>query len=210
MNRGDLESAVRYRLGVPTGDSFNTDTVIDELLGEALYAVSAEAQWPWLQGSATITTAAGTASYAVPADWYRTRTLVIDTKGPSLELRQIRDIDDVYSTDRGLPCWYTIEGDQVVLRPTPDGVYSITHRYQKVEPALTADSGAGSTPLMPAQYHHAIVQYAVWQSFLRANQGARAQAAFVAYQGWLKRMHDDRRRTSASPRIRVRPGGWFG
>lgn len=203
MNLTSLMSTARTRFGAPSGDSFYTDAVLTALVNEALDAVSLEFDWPWLQGSATITTAAADRDYAVPADWIRTRKLYIANNEP-LELVPSSDV--LWSTAQGRPTQYAIEGDLVQLFPVPDGVYSVTHKYTKSEPDLSTGS---DTPLMPAVFHHAIVALVVNLMHVRAGNLTKANAALVDYRAWLTRMQDHRRRSSATLRPRVRPGGWM-
>lgn len=198
-----MRTQARTRYGTPSGDSFFSDTNLNDLLAESLDAVSTEFDWPWLQASATITTAAGDRDYAVPADWIRTRKLYIADYEP-LELMPSTDV--LWSTAQGRPTQYAIEGDLVQVFPVPDGVYSITHKYQKSEPALSSDS---STPLMPAIFHHTLVAHLVHLMHVRAGSLQKASAALVDYRGWIARMQDHRRRSSAPLRPRVRPGGWW-
>ncbi len=94
----------------------------------------------------------GTAGYAVPADWARTRFLRRDLRFPlrsfSLEELYTRWTDDASS---GPPTEFAIDEDAIVLRPTPDDSYTLTHGYQKTEPVLAGDS---ETPILPVRYHY--------------------------------------------------------
>jgi hypothetical protein len=74
----EMRTAVRTRIGNPSTDGFFTDAQLTDLINEALAAVSAEEDWPWLQTSANITTVAGTAAYAAPAGWVHTKQLYIN------------------------------------------------------------------------------------------------------------------------------------
>lgn len=211
MNLAALRTAVRTRIGVPAADTFFTDTVLTDLVNEALQAVSAEADWPWLQTSTTISTVAGTGTYTPPADWGQTRALTIDGYD-AMEYRTLPEIREYLSTIRGVPTVYTVSAEAILMRPVPAAVYSVTHDYMKGEPALSGDS---DTPLMPSQFHYAIVSFAVHLAHARNNEigsyrGAvtgAAAAALQQYQLWLGRMHSQRRRSSGPMRVRVRAGG---
>jgi hypothetical protein len=59
---------------------------------------------------------------------------------------------------------------------------------------------------MPKQFHYTIVAYACHLGHLRAGDLPRAGAAMQEYNGWLKRIQDSRKDSSATIRIRTRPG----
>jgi hypothetical protein len=207
----ELRAAVRTRIGVPTADSFYPDATLTDLVNEALAAVSAEADWPWLQASTTFATVAGTATYTPPADWDRTRALTIDGYD-AMDYRTLPEIREYLSTIRGVPRVYTVSGEDLLLRPTPDSTYTVAHDYIVTEAPLVLDA---DTPLMPAQFHYSIVAFAVHLAHARNNEigsyrGAvtgAAAAALAQYAQWLTRMHKHRRRSSGPMRVRVRAGG---
>ena len=211
MNLTTMRTAVRTRLGVSPTDSFFPDPQLTDLINEALQATNNEDFWPWVQGTATINTVAGTAAYAVPADWHLTKALYIPGFEPMI-LSNLQDVD--FITVQGQPVAYVVFQDQVVLSPTPDGVYQVTHQYYKQEPNLVADT---DTPLMPAEFHYAIVAYASHLAHMRSgevdyyrgNITGKAAAAYQEYEQWLARMREHRRRSAAPIRPRVRAGSWI-
>jgi hypothetical protein len=210
MNLAQTRDAVRTRLGVPTSDSFFSDQVLTDLVNEALQAVTAEADWPWLQTSTTFPTVAGTSTYTPPTDWSQTRSLCIDGYD-AMDYRSLSEIREYLSTQRGVPTVYTVSGEVVLLRPTPDAAYTVTHDYLKGEPALVNDT---DRPIMPSVFHYAIVAFACHLAHARNNEigsyrGAitgNAAASLSQYHNWLERMMSARRRTSGPMRVRVRGG----
>lgn len=205
MNLEQLQDAVRVRLGVPAGDSFYTAPVLADLMNEALQVVSTEADWPWLEASTTFALVNGTATYDPPANWMRTRSLCIDGFD-AMEWRSLTELREWPSTIVDVPRYFNVNVEQITLRPVPGAVYTVTHDYYKTEPTLTNPT---DTPLMPAQFHYAIVAYAVHLACIRSGDVPRATAALADYQGWLRRMIDNRRRQTGGLRIRIRPGGGF-
>lgn len=203
MNLAQLSDSVRVRLGTPAGDTFFTDPVLADLVNEALLAISTETDWPWLQTSSTIPTVNGTAAYTLAAGVRNTRALTIDGYDP-LEWRTLAEIRSIPTTVTGQPTMYTVTQEQILVRPVPAGVYTLVHDYSTVEPVL---SGPTSTPVMPSEFHYAIVALACHLAHLRGGDVNRAGAAMADYQGWLKRMVSQRRRSSGPIRVRVRPGG---
>lgn len=212
MNLAALRTAVLNRIGVPASDSFFTAALLNEFINEAVQAWQHEEAWPWHQGTETLTTVAGTASYS-PLDptWTMTKNLYIAGFEPMLLSNQ-PDVD--YVTVQGQPVAYYVFQEKIVLSPTPDAVYSVVHQYYKGEPILVADT---DTPLTPAEFHYALASYAAHLALLRAgevsyyrgNITGRSAALYQEYQQWLERARSNRRRSAAPIRPRVRPGSWI-
>ncbi len=203
MNLAQLRDSVRTRLGVPAGDTFFTDPVLTDLINESLQAISAEADWPWLEISTTFATVNGTATYTPPADWSRTRSLCIDGFD-ALEWRSLAEIREWPTNIIDAPRYYNINAEQITLRPVPGSVYTVTHDYLKDDQTLVTDA---DVPLMPSGFHYSIIAFACHLAHQRSGDAQRAQAAMGDYQGWVKRMVSQRQRQSGGLRVRVRPGG---
>lgn len=205
-----MRTSVRNRLGVPSSDSFYTDTILTDFVNEAVQAIAEEESWPWLQAGTTFVTALVTpsttsgADYAIPTDWQRTKNLVVFGFEP-FTLQPQQDIDQVIALGR--PLSYCVVNDKIRVRPFPDGAYTITHEYYKVEPELVNDS---DEPLLPNQFRKAIVDYATYLAHERSSlEPQRVQEALARYNMWLNRMRQWRRRISANQKVRVRPGSWL-
>ena len=206
MNRSQLREAVYNRIGVDSTDGRMTTTVLDGFINDALHWVETERAWPWLQATTTITTVAGDGDYAVPSDWLKTRYLRIDEDSP-FQVREIGELELLYpdASETGQPREYAIEGDAVLVRPIPDGVYTIVHRYIKRESDLTSD---GQSPLMPASFHTIIVAAATYLALRSTRENERAALAWQEYQEWRQRMLDDARRTTRPARIKTVSRTW--
>lgn len=208
MNRGQIRTAIYARLGVPTTDGLQDSTTVNNAINDALHHVESEADWPWLQASETLTTAAGDDTYTPAATWVRTKRLRVADYEPMQPCTPI-ELDDLHpdSSHRAQPTHFAVVEGVLVVRPVPDGVYSLLHLFTKTETDLTDDA---HSPLLPARFHPAIVEYACFVLHRRARQAAEAAGALAAYEGWLRRMHDDRRRTTGPSKVRVRPrAGWL-
>ena len=205
MSVTTLIAAVRRRTGLSSTDAFAADADITEILNEVNAAVATEHDWPWLETSATLTTAAGTAAYSPPAGWMRTVSLQIPGYAPLDGGDSRGSLDQRYptSTTTGQPVSYVISGDQIRLYPTPDAVYSITHVYYQSETVL--DDGADN-PLLPVWAQGVLMWGAAAALFRRTGQDARADEAQKQYDRWLRRLQDNTRRSTAPMRVRVRPG----
>lgn len=201
MTGTELITALETRIGNPSTDGFFSTAQKLDLVNEGLQVVSTEADWPWLQTVGTITTVAGTAAYAVASDYAHTKKLYISGYDP-LEYQGLAESDSAASVDRGQPTNYTIYDEDIILRPTPDAVYSVLHQFMKQEPAVAA----GTSPIMPTQFHYVIVAKAAELAHMRQGYMDRAANQNREYKEWLARMLDYRRRTRASVSRRVRPG----
>lgn len=200
MQLSDMRTAVRNRLGRDTYDSFYTDAILTDLINEALFAIEAEAEWPWDQKSEVITTVAGTTDYSPAADWYRTKSLYITNYNP-MDNYPIEEVEQIISTSR--PRIFCVWGDKISLRPIPDGVYSVNHQYYANPTALSAD---GDTPIIPVAFQYGIVAKALALAYQRAGDEARHSVANTEYNAWLERMMSFKRRVTGVTRPRIRPG----
>lgn len=200
----EIRSAVRLRMNSYSTDSRLTDANLLIAINQAIREISFEHDWFWLIATpATITTVAGTATYALPADHFRTKNIVDTSIGQHLEQYSITDIDQIVG--QGRPQLYSIEGGNVVLSPTPDGVYTLQHRYLKIETPLSADA---NTPFIPREYSYGIIQKSsqIAARYIKDSQLAAECAA--DYNDWLKSVEDNNFRSKEPMRVRVRPGSW--
>lgn len=206
MNFTELVAAVYLRLGVPSGDALLTSTIVGQAVNEALHEIDSEADWPWLDATETINTVAGTDAYTPAANWSRTRSLRIAADGYPMSRRTIDEVNDLwpFADQTSRPQVYAIEGGQLVVRPIPDGVYALEHRYVRTE----ADISGSSSPLMPAQFHPAIASLAAHIALGRSREDNRAAAALADFERWLRRMQKFRRRYQGPGRIRSRWDVW--
>lgn len=177
---------------MPADDSLITDATLTQIVNAALQRISTERDWPWLETSTTFATANGVATYPAPAGWQRSIS-VLSAAGFPLRRTPIDELD--WQGGAGTPRNWGLFGDQVVLRPIPTGVETLTHRYLGTEPALTAD---GQSPTMPVGYHYAIVEYAAYLVFRRTGNVTEAGAALAAYQEWRGQMESQLDRYSDS------------
>jgi hypothetical protein len=94
--------------------------------------------------STTLTTTGGVRSVALPADWLEFENLSLSAGGTSRALVYVpvEHIDVKYdSAFTGMPAVYTIEGENILLAPTPDAAYNIGCMYFARFPSvITADS----------------------------------------------------------------------
>lgn len=197
----DLDARVINRGSFNSSDTGLTQAVRFTFVNAALKQISNERDWPWLFTTATITTVAGTSTYAHPTGYVRTDSIYEPATGQSVQERQIEEIDQLVS--RGRPVFWASYGTNIVLGPPPDGVYTLTHRYVRIEPALT--TGA-DLPLIPNAFDEGVVEWATYLAHTFTRQFDKAGEAAARYNAWLKSTQDNVRRGRRPVRVQVRPG----
>lgn len=208
MNLGELRNFVYSNLGGEDNVDYDANMAVVHInrhVNQALDEISSEHDWPWLDAVETINTVAGTAGYTPVATWLRTKQVRIAEEYP-MRLVTLADLETQWpSSDRGMPGIFTIFASQIVFRPIPDAVYVVTHRYTRTEVDLSTDS---DTPLMPAQFHSAIVARATVLAARRLGRWQLANVHTPDVERWSKLMRDDQRRSRGAVRVKVRPGVW--
>ena len=198
---GQLRDAVRRRVPITDTDTQLTYEIIDEFINTALRQVSTEHNWPWLLDTQAITTAAGDDSYNVDADYLSTKVISENQSDLVLRNTAIQDILEIPDTESDRPSCYMIDREQVILRPVPDGIYTLTHYFYRMEPALSGDS---SQPFIPYAYDEGVVEYATYLCLRMKREDQRAVLSLKAYQDWCKRTADNlvESREPRAPRVR--------
>lgn len=184
MNLLAIVAAIQQRLGVPTSDAMFTTAVCTDLANSALHMIEMDGDWPWLEATETITPISGTAVYTPDANW--TRTIEVQWGDyPPLQRVDISDLRALGSP-AGRPQFYAVYAEKLQLRPVPNATSpAITHLYLRTEPDLVDGT---DEPLMPAQFHYAIVELAAYLAYRRIHQLPEAGGAQAAYQEWVARM----------------------
>lgn len=203
MNAGELVAAVYDSTGYRPDDGLVTPDVVLRGVNRALRAVAAERDWPWLQASTSLAVVAATVTYALPADYVRTRRLVNDD-GVPLERADARQLEDEFGEETGDPSWFAVDGELLVLRPIATRALTYAHFYVRREKVLVGD---GETPYLPTEWQDAVVQLAEAYAHRAGRAPDRADEAQKGYDTfWRSRMLDDVRRTRGPLRARVRAG----
>lgn len=92
--------------------------------------------------SGTLNCVAGTQSVTLPTDWLEFENLSVEAS-PTRQLVYvpIEHLDAKYPTSyTGIPAVFTIEGDTVLLGPTPDSNYVLDNIYYARFPSLITNS----------------------------------------------------------------------
>jgi len=179
-----LRTSVRTRLGVPSSDALFTDTVLTELINEALQYISSEHDWWWLEKSETLSLTSSTSAYSVASDCTRTIN-VEDPTGIPLSRKGIDELVAMTTAEAGYVRFFSPYGTKLEFRPVPNTSISVNHRYIGGETALSGDS---DTPLIPAQFQPALIEYAVYLCHTRIGNTQEAGPVLEVYNRWIETM----------------------
>jgi hypothetical protein len=203
MDLSGMRTAVRYRLGVPSTDSFYTDAILTECVNEANRWIAAQWDWPWLEKFETLTTVNGTATVTPAAD-YSATIAVVDATGVPLVRVPIDELQRMGTGTAGVVRFFCVLAGTLHFRPVPNGNLSPVHYYRAAETALVNTS---DVPLMPAQYHEAIVEAATAVALERRGSVVEAVKRREYAQAWIENMRARADRYSESTGGGAQPEG---
>ena len=184
MDVDGFETAIRTRMGLNANDPVFTDAVLLVLINAALQRVTSEEDWDWNEKSETIATAASDQDEAVAADYMRTLGLY-EADGKPLERVDFDMIQNLTTAESANVRYFCVSGTQIFLRPVPNGIFNLTHRYIATEPALASGS---DTPVIPTQYHDAVADYATYLAYKRVGNPNEAGVFLEEYARWIALM----------------------
>lgn len=154
-----LLAEVRLLLGSPS-TTIIADATITRQLNYSYYELSTRYRHPEIEATATITTVDGTQAYATPTRYWYTQTMRDETNSRVLLWKPINWIVAQDTDTKGAPQYYTRQAATLLIYPTPDAVYSITH-YHIARPLELA--GAGTTAFDGLEWDEITVWGAVWR-----------------------------------------------
>ncbi len=192
----DIRTEVRKRLGMSTTDTAVTDAILTDLVNAANRKLSIIHDWPWLVTTdATLTaTVSGTRLYTPASNWRKT-LFVITNDDQQLKLKQPQDIWRFKEQD-GPPTSYAIQGGTMILAPTPDAVYTITHVYVKHVTALSGDTDEPDVPMWAIDL---VVEGTAILAAKRMRDDDLAKEVEREYMKTLTTLQDEVRRTRQLP-----------
>lgn len=199
-----IRTEILETAGLASDDPRFPDATLNRIINRALRALSAEHDWPWMEASETITTAANDAEYSPAADWAETKRLRYEDR----DLQQYQAADaQQYANDTGEPVGFYIEEDLIHIVPVPDGVYPIEHIYYSYVTALSGDT---DTPALPDRYVDYLVWHALKQVAARIRDEKLYGMADNETRDWYRRASDEVRRSNKSVPIKTRSDWWIG
>jgi hypothetical protein len=118
-----------------------------------------------METSATPSTAAGTATLALPTGWLAGRRMYItDTPHQRLEYIIPAQFQNLYiATSSGRPSAYTIEGENFVFAPVPDAIYTLAVEYYAKPDTLATTPTNALLSAAPGLYLYAtLIEASLW------------------------------------------------
>lgn len=196
----------------------DTDTVDAPATSLTVYArmayndiLSRRTGWPHLQVEYTLTTVAGTATYAftsLSAPGIEQVTAIVDRGNSRSRLYYMTQTDaDLYFPNdvRGTPTAYSIIGDGTIkLYPTPAAAGSYAVRGFRAETAWPVSAGA--EPDLPRQFDEAICWFMLAQYFLAQEDPQLSGLYMAEYEQMVSRITNDQQSKHKKPRPNVMGG----
>jgi len=196
---------VRDRLGIPIGDSFFSDSVLDTNLNLAIAAFDSENRWPWNEATTTLTLLGGTKEVELPDDWSALRAVTY--KHEVLEQMPLYDLVRVDDGAGSWFRWYAVKDRTLVLAPstTLDTELGIVYYRQ---PLLMEDDH--DVPRAPIEHINAIIAKACQLCAVREGERTEAGDHLIEYLGALARARKEvHRNMTRGVGRRIRPGAWI-
>src|SRR5438309_7775091 len=101
---------------------------VNQYLNDGLQELCARVDFYQEEATSDFPTVSGTASYSLPANFGRIRSLRNTDSSRELASCDLREIDRS-TPSNGSPRYYAMDAANVHLYPTPDGVYNLELRF---------------------------------------------------------------------------------
>lgn len=154
------------------------------------------------EGLYDFTTVNSTPNYALPSDFRSIVGVFNDDSNTILVPLSIPEYEQV-TTSYGTPQYYVIIGDDIYLYPTPNAAINISFRYYAMPETITE----AVDPVIPADYHDILVDYALWRAYLAEHDYEAAAQHQAIYQQAIEKMKGELQSDTDEPYNQVR-GAW--
>lgn len=146
-----------------------------------------------LDDQQTVTTEAGTPTYAVPTGTIKVMSAAVSTSANDMSDYTRRFVPNNLTSSTGQPQLFTNDEASSVIRfyPVPDAVYTVNLRIVRLP---TVAVTLYTSPEIPAQYHLDLAEYVAWR-LLKGNDvdGSSVGAADRHKADWDMRVSDAKR-----------------
>ncbi len=153
--------------------------------------------------SGTLTCVAGTQSVTLPTDWLEFENLSVEAS-PTRQLVYvpIEHLDAKYPTSyTGIPAVFTIEGDAILLGPTPESNYVLDNIYYARFPSIITNS----TNWLMTNHPNIYLFATLIEAFLYTQNSEQAAVFTQRYmQGVDQLQQQDDRATHSGSALRVK------
>lgn len=171
--------------------SLITDAQINTIINQGMYEIATQAQWPWLEESATISLVDSTRTVALPSNYDYGAVLVDDDNDHGIDYMAPSLFFKITGNDTGnesaTPSFWTLWDGVIYLHPIPSANDSnrLTLYYYKEVTTLAAD---GDSPAFHEAYHWALVEYGKWKLWDNQEYFDQAERAFITYSRYISDM----------------------
>ena len=140
--------SIRNRVNLSADDARVTDANLLDFLNAAIQDVESQREWPWREKIESINlTDAGGNSFTPAADWKTTLSFTLDDPPAVLQRKTWKWTRRLAWSDwTGVPAFYTEHAGTVYVYPSPDGNYTLRHRYLEVTDVLGSTSATVANP----------------------------------------------------------------
>ena len=198
MNLGSLRAEVMNH-GFGTTD-FPASRV-NQFINDSYMLVSRRVDFYANEATQTFTSTSGTATYPLPANWARVRSLLDTDRESELQEVLLRDIDRAF-VQQGTPFYYALDGTNLHLYPTPDSsAHNYQLRYWLLPTVLQNDT---DTPDIPSDWHALLWYYAVAECYWAEDDGSNGQLWEARFEKKLAEFEADVRFPSTDYPTRVK------
>jgi hypothetical protein len=173
-----MRTELRTHLGLDSTELPDPDA--DLLIDRSAAELMSKFHFVATQDEQTITTVAGTSTYSVPASTDSIEGLYIEDLISFQHSPVDRTTFDFYqqnfqntSDAEGKPTLYFRRGDNIILYPTPDDVYTLTLYRRKV----LGDFSSGGTFFGTQEWYEVVLYGAITRGFHKLGDYQRAQAS---------------------------------
>ena len=154
--------------------------------------------------TSTVATVGGVRGAALPIDWLEFENVSLLT-APERQMTYapVEHLDSVYPNNgySGAPSLYTVEGDNLLFGPTPDGVYTVSILYY----ARFASLATTSTNWLMTNHPQVYLYGALKQAYIFLKDSAKAGefgALYAKLTDELQEQDDDAQHSGSSLRVR--------
>lgn len=184
-NRAAIRDYVRQQTLVETDDW--GDDKINAVINQGLRRLSARFDWPWLAASGTLTTVAGTGSYALPTDLRKSLAITRIDKAQRLVEVSPWEILGRWGGDlaTGTPESYYVHGRTLYLDKLPSEAATYTWLYFTSPTALDNDV---DEPEFTDEFHLVLADYAVAKVWEREEDFTKAADSMKQFDRGVEEM----------------------
>lgn len=205
MQRSSIRTKVYQRVATTSNDPMLGETVVNELINDALREISSDGEWTWLNLTDTIECVAEVATYPVPAGFIEV-VAVTNAQGQQLTPINNSDLDAINLASFGEPLFFTVGNREITFAPVPTTDVNLTLRYKSSDNSLTNDN---DEPKLPEHLIDALIWYTCYLCMIVTRDDQRASDMFNQYTIVRKRMENQPTQSSPIPRIRRRANGFL-